>query len=91
MRLDGLAGFVFRETPSPYPQKIASPSVRGKPLIDRNIFSGGRSIQRDYGESVALGRFLTRATTTGTSKTIASESTPKQAQKHGNWVPGRRH
>ena len=37
MRLDGLAGFVFRKTPSPYPQKIASPSVRGKPLID-NIF-----------------------------------------------------
>ena len=38
MRLDGLAGFVFRETPSPYPQKIASPSVRGKPLIDKIFF-----------------------------------------------------
>jgi hypothetical protein len=43
MRLNSLAGFVFRETPSPYPQKIASPNVRGKPLIDRSIFQeGGR-------------------------------------------------
>jgi hypothetical protein len=42
MRLDGLAGFVFRETPSPYPQKIASPSVRGKPLIDKIFFQKRR-------------------------------------------------
>ena len=41
VRLDGLAGFVFWETPSPYPQKISSPNVRGKPFIDTNIFPGG--------------------------------------------------
>jgi hypothetical protein len=38
MRLDGLAGFVFRETPSPYPEKIAIPSVLGKPLIGEIFF-----------------------------------------------------
>jgi len=34
-------GLRFPGDPSPYPPKFAGPNVRRKPLIDRNIFSGG--------------------------------------------------
>ncbi len=60
MRLDGLAGFAFRKTPSPFPQKIASPSLRGKPLIDNIFFQErGRFSQILITLERAFRRFLT--------------------------------
>jgi hypothetical protein len=89
MRLDGLSRLRFPETPSPYPQKNASPSVRGKPLIDKIFFQKRRRfglILNQVRASVPPRRFLTRAPTRGISETIPSEWAQKQ--RHGNGVPG---
>jgi hypothetical protein len=46
MRLDGLAGFVFRETPFPYPQKSRA-HVCEASHSSTEYFFRRRSIQRD--------------------------------------------
>ena len=43
MRLDGLAGFVFQETPSPYPQKNREPECAREATHRQNIPSEERS------------------------------------------------
>ena len=45
MRLDGLAGFVFPETPSPLPRKHREPECAREATHRRNIFSEERSVR----------------------------------------------
>ena len=66
MRLDGLR-FIFPETPAPYPQKIASPSVRGNPLIDIIFF------QERVRASIPSRRFLTEGPNQRNIGTVPSE------------------
>jgi hypothetical protein len=66
VRLDGLR-FIFPETPAPYPPKIASPSVRGNPLIDIIFF------QERVRASIPSRRFLTEGPNQRNIGTVPSE------------------